>query len=345
MTLDELPPRIQQYTASHFTTLKTLRLASRHRVPNENIGDFAEVLADIFLKNVEVKNLPQAIKERLKLQEGNAFLLAADSAEQHFIAFEDFFGPMQELIMQWRTWGREFGGREPSTKANSVIERMISKSSSIRGQSFEFRAPKKMTADIPREKVSVVARVSAGKAQASVSSEAVAQQNSSLTRDPSRTVGQAIKTRRLEEMRREKSAEPTSTPVRPMKTTEAMPTRGTSQSGTAQPSGISRDQFLSQLKTLSIDSLRPDGQPAHARLQQLGQQLQHVLTGNPLDRMPIAHAIRSSALFQLYQEMGQESIRSGQPLDAVVYQRFQTNKPYLLKEEFEAMAHLVKAIQ
>jgi hypothetical protein len=338
MKLEELPPRIEQYTASHFTTLKTLRLASRHRVLDERIGDFSDALADVFLKNVEVKNLPQILKERLKLSQGNSFLLAADTAEQHFVAFEDFFGPLQELIKQWRTWGREFGGREPSTKASSVIERMVSKSNSISGQSFEFRAPKKGRTDMTREKVSVAARTATA-APATSASSSPQQKATILSRDETRTVGQAVKNRRLEEMRREKPTSASTISSRGQASDEI------SARPPVQPSGVSRDQFLTQLKTLSIDSLRPDGQPAHARLQQLGQQLQQVLAGNPLDRVAIAQAIRSSALFHLYQELGQESIRSGHPLDAIIYQRFQAQKPYLLKEEFDAMAQLIKAIQ
>jgi hypothetical protein len=362
MNLEEIPPRILEYTGSHFTTIKNLRTASRFRLSVDQLEQFVLILGDVFKKEVEIANVPTVFAEKLKMPKGTAFLLAAECGEQHFSAFEDYFGPVQELIKQWRTWGREFGGRSPAPKAKPNIEALATGGPRRGTRVLEVAMPsvfEEQVSKIEQERTEALDEEQLGERsvpeEAPVSARVPARRQMSgvqaggsagiVARAPAvtssrGTVGHQVAARRERDQLTSRGlpSVKSGAPVRSEVSVSA-------SRPTAQPSGVSRDQFLSQLKTLSIDSLRPDGQPAHARLQQLGQQLQHVLTGNPLDRMPIAHAIRSSALFQLYQEMGQESIRSGQPLDAVVYQRFQTNKPYLLKEEFEAMAHLVKAIQ
>ena len=65
-----------------------------------------------------------------------------------------------------------------------------------------------------------------------------------------------------------------------------------------------------------------------------------VVANNPADQQAVAQAIRQSPLFRLYQEMGQESLRTSQSIDHVIYGRYQAGQPYLLREEFDAVGQL-----
>ncbi|MFO0705058.1 MAG: hypothetical protein U0517_03820 [Candidatus Andersenbacteria bacterium] len=106
----------------------------------------------------------------------------------------------------------------------------------------------------------------------------------------------------------------------------------------------SRLRFLAQVRGLTVDALRQGGQSADGRIQQVGQKISQVLQGAPGERAVIGQALKQSPLFSLYQQLGQETIRTGQPIDMVIYQRYQQNQPYLLTEEFDAVAQLVKEI-
>jgi hypothetical protein len=103
---------------------------------------------------------------------------------------------------------------------------------------------------------------------------------------------------------------------------------------------MSREQFLDQVRQFTIDKLRPAGQPAVQRLQQVRASLEQVVAGNAADQPAVADALRASPLFQLYQEMGQESLRSQKPIDHIIYERYSAQRPYLLREEFDAVAQI-----
>ena len=103
---------------------------------------------------------------------------------------------------------------------------------------------------------------------------------------------------------------------------------------------MSREQFLDQVRSFSVEKMRPAGQPAVERLQQVKASLERVVAGNPADQPALAQALRQSPLFRLYQEMGQESLRTQQPIDHVIYSRYESSKPYLLREEFDAVGQL-----
>ncbi|MDP2587193.1 MAG: hypothetical protein Q8P33_00260 [bacterium] len=299
MTYEELPPRIQEYLGSHYTTLKNLRMASRYRIPEDKIQDFARTLGEVFLQNLTLEQFPAKLTEQLKLSQGMVFSLAADCAEQHFVAFEDFLGPSQPLVQQWRTWAREFGGKRPSDKASPEIERMISGAGQRRGGTMEFLSKTK------RRPPTAPARTAPS---------------------PKPTVGQRVAERRAQQQQVERD--------------QALPR-------TAQPvtqaSPEARQKFLTQIRGLSVDALRRAGQPADQRIGQVAQKIEVVLQGAPSERQAIAQTLRQSPLYTLYHQIGQESIRTGQPLDMVIYQRYQQGQPYLLKEEFDAVAQLFKS--
>ena len=189
MTYDELPPRIQEYISSHYTTLKTLRLASRYRVADDKVGDLAQLLGDVFLQNIKLDQFPVALSEKLNIQKGTAFSLAAESAEQHFASFEDFLGPSQPLVQQWKTWAREFGGKRPADKASPEIERMISGAGQVRGPGMEFRGKTKKPVRPPQT------------TKAADASQARRQQ-----RRPTKTVGQQIAQKRAQDRAKDAQA-------------------------------------------------------------------------------------------------------------------------------------------
>jgi|GEM_PF-6571580 len=296
MKYEELPPRVQEYLGSHYTTLKTLRLASRYRLPKEKIAEYSTALGQVFLQTITPDQLPTALEENLKIQKGDAFLLAADSAEQHFLPYEDFLGATEPFITKWRSWAQELGARKPSEKASPEIERMVSGAGQLRGRGMEFvMKSRKNTRQItPRN---------------------------TPTTSPKRTVGTKVLAR--------KEGQDASSDV---------------NSSQTQTSPEARQKFLGQVRGLTIESLRQPGGTAEAKLSQVAEKIQQVVAAAPNERFTVSQALRNSPLFGLYQQLGQETIRTRQPIDQVIYARYQQQQPYLLKEEFDAVAELIKQI-
>ncbi|MFH0830556.1 MAG: hypothetical protein V1895_00665 [Parcubacteria group bacterium] len=142
-------------------------------------------------------------------------------------------------------------------------------------------------------------------------------------------MGQHVAERRATEAAHEQSLQETPT---------AAPT------ATPQVSPEARQRFLTQVCALSIETLRQGGQSASGRLTQAQEKIGQVLASAPGERSSISQALRQSSLYALYQRLGQDAIRSGQPIDMIIYQRYQQGQPYLLRDEFEAVASLIKLV-
>ena len=272
----------------YYPALKNLRIGSRYRLSDEQLEAMALLLSEVFRKNVAPTDFPKELRDRLGLEAGQAFLLAAETGEQHFKQFEDFLGPVESLILQWRTWGREFGGKQPGPKATPDVERVIAQTGRVRTESLEIRPPLEARGREPAAK---------GVAPSAQKPIQVGRGQRQLPRTTLRV-------------------EPAEKPA------------------------ASRQQFLGQLGTFSIDKLRPAGQPAVNKLQEIRATLQKVVAENPADQPAVAQALGQSPLFKLYQELGQESLRSQQPIDHVIYGRYSQGQPYLLREEFDAIGQL-----
>lgn len=328
MTISELPPRVSEYIGSYFATLKTITIASRFKLPSEKLPELASVIGDVFLLELKPADLPSRLKETFKMDSGTSFLLAAEIANQHFFAFQDFLGQVEELAKQWGVWGREFGGKAPAKELAPHIERMKALAGRTQGPTLEMNA-------IVNERKP--AKVASNKL-------------SSRTRSTINSNGVVLGGVRKISKPKPEAAVASDSPVKSInQTPKKLPsakqpavTRATAQSSAP---GVSREQFLKQLEGFKIESLRSAGQSASLKISQLDQQLGTVLAGAPQDRPKVQNALRRSPLMALYQEQGQESIRSGKPLDHVIYERYQSGKPYLLKDEFDALAKLVKSLQ
>lgn len=303
MKIQELPPRIAEYMAAYFPSLKNVRLASRYRLNDEQTDTFVLSIGKVFLKEVEPKDFPKLLTDDVKLPSGQAFLLAAETAEQHFTAFQDFLGPTNDLIERWQHWGREFGGKQPDAKADPEVEQLISKAWQVDAPSIEVRKP--------------------GEAKA-VAEQIVAQRQGADVQPRSAPVQQRAPEQRA---------------AAPARVVTSGPTRSVPPAAPASP-GMSREQFLDQVRQFTIEKLRPAGQPAVQRLQQVRTSLEQVVAGTPGDQPAVADALHASPLFRLYQEMGQESLRSQKPIDHVIYERYSAQRPYLLREEFDAVAQI-----
>lgn len=305
----QVPPRIAEYVRGYFPALKNLRLASRFRLSDEQLETFALVLRSVFYKEIKVEDFPAQIRDRVKLESGQAFYLAAEAGDQHFTAFEDYLGPVKDLVQQWRSWGREFGGRLPGAKGTPDVEQVIARAGDVRSApTLEMNKNAVATTAVPERQLAKTMRPSQTRQPARVM--------------PSRTDDQ------------EPLPVPQTAPVQPERAHEPAPV------SKPQPPGMSREQFLDQVRGFTIDKLRSNGEPAVGRLQQVYQSLGRVVSNNPADHEAVAQAVRQSPLFRLYQEMGQESLRTSQSIDHVIYGRYQANQPYLLREEFDAVGQL-----
>lgn len=294
--------------SSYFATLKNIKLADRYHLSTAQLADLAETLRDVFLKSIEVEKLPEMLAAKLKIKKETAFLLASEAAEQHFTAQSEYLGDSTSLVAKWRQWGRQLGGKQPSPKASTEVERLIANAHSTRGKKPV------VLPDVNRSAASAIARTPV------VTSHSVKR----ATFPQKRTVGQKIAEKRAAE----RAAEvPQQAPA-----------------GQPQVSPEARERFLSQLRGLTIDALREGGQSAATRLQQAQQKIGQVLASSPGDRATVSQALRQSPLFATYQQLGQETIRSGQPIDMVIYQRYQQGQPYLLRDEFDAVASLIKLV-
>ncbi len=314
---DQLPPRITEYLGSYYTTVKTLRLADRYKLSGNKLDDFAIIINGVFLQNIELKDFPKYLRNILGLPDAQAYLLAAEVSEQHFAAFEDFLGGIKDLTTQWQTWGHEFGGKEPGHTVSPKIERMMAQAGTQRGPGLEFKKKLGLQKASP---IQTRPNKPAGPGKAPPAG--------------ARKVPMPVTTRR-----------PLPANASPVGTVPMHATSNKSKVPATQAPGVSRDQFLKQLEGFKVESLRTEGQSAGLKISQLDQQLATVLAGAPQDRPKVQNALRRSPLVALYQEQGQDSIRFGKALDVVIYERYQSGKPYLLKEEFEAVAKLMKSIQ
>ena len=293
LTITELPPRVTQYLASYFATLKNLKLADRYHVQGEQRDALVELIGRAFLKEFSAEEFPAKVGQAAGLPTAQAFLLSADIADQHFKAYADYLGPLATQGEQWRSWGREFGGREPGAKASPRVEAMISKAAQV--------GPATSGIDLARQK------------------------------RPQQAASSAPATRQAPVEATNQAAVPLHSPTpKPAPVPAAQPTQA----------GMSREQFFDQVRSFSIEKMRPAGQPAVQRLAQVRDSLQRVVASNPADQPVLAQALRQSPLFRLYQEMGQESLRTQQPIDHVIYTRYQSTQPYLLREEFDAVGQL-----
>jgi hypothetical protein len=306
ISVEQLPPRVREYMGSHFTTLKNIKLASRYRLSTDQLDGLASVLGDVFLKSVQPKDFADKLQAELKMEKSQAFLLAADAADQHLVAHGDYLGDMSNEIQQWRQWGRQLGGKQPGNQASPEVERMIAQAHTIRpGRGLEMSSRRQM-APTPVSKRPLPTRARSAEA-----------------RPAGPTVGQRIAERRKQQVE---------------------PEQPQSSGGQGQTTPESRLRFLGQVRGLVIDSMRQGSESAEGRINQVAQKISQVLQGAPGERAVIGQALKQSPLFSLYQQMGQETIRSGQPIDVVIYQRYQQNQPFLLKEEFDAVAQLVKEV-
>lgn len=304
ITIKQLPPRVSDYLSSYFATLENIRLANRYKLNGAQLGDLALSIGEVYIKVVEIKDIPKVIKDRLKIKEADSFLLAADIVEKHLKKHLEFLGPCLGYMNQWRKWGREFGGVLRDPKGSPEIEKLIAHAQS---QAVKSKGPGLDIAERTR-------RVAKPKKQPVFAKQTV--NAAPIAKSVKPTVGDVIKARQEKEIAQEK--------VDPEK---------------------ARQKFMEQIKNLSINNLRPPGESASQKLNQMAERITTVAQSDPADKQAINQSLRASNLFALYQEQGQQAIRTRQAMDQVVYQRYQEQKPYLLQDEFEAIGRLIKEVQ
>jgi hypothetical protein len=340
MKYEELPPRISEYLDSYYTTLKNVRLASRYRIKVDKVEDLARIVGHIFLKDEKVEDLPQQIANTLGLERGTAFLLASEIADQHLMNFEDYFGPVADLRNRWRQWGREFGGKQPAPKAEPRVEKLIAQAGKAPA-GFEFTAmPSRPAAQTETGQKTKTRPVAQPRARVAVKPRAM---RATTPRSQPSTRPSVVLADQSKNLTNPVKIVPKTTPAKPR--VFVAPPRQVENTATPAQTTADRERFLNQLKTVAIESVRTPGQSGSARIKAMGDRLQQVIANEPTDRSALAAALRVSALYKLYAELGQEVIRTQKPLDQVIYDRFTQKRPYLVKDEFEAVAALMKSIQ
>jgi hypothetical protein len=342
MRYEELPPRISEYIGSYYTTLKNVRMANRYRLSGDKLEEFARTVGRTFLKEFKVEELPQQLTDNLGLERGTALLLAAEVADQHLLNFEDFFGPISDLRNRWRQWGREFGGKQPAPKAEARVEKLIAQAGQAPGLGFEFTSMPSRRAATPvvAPKIQPGRQARVAVRQRETAPQPVAEQRVVLSEQTKKAFAPADQSKNLTNPVK---IIPKTAPAKPR--VFVAPPRQAESTATPAQTTADRERFLNQLKTVAIESVRTPGQSGAPRIKAMGDRLQQVIANEPTDRSALSAALRVSPLYKLYAELGQEVIRAQKPLDQVIYDRFTQKRPYLVKDEFEAVAALMKSIQ
>lgn len=106
---------------------------------------------------------------------------------------------------------------------------------------------------------------------------------------------------------------------------------------------------IQNLRTVSeLASLAPEdfkGDNPEKLVQTLVEKVKSLVGKNDLEKFKAVEAWRSSSLYKLYIEIGEESIAQGKTITEVAKMRLAQNKPYLKEEEFNALADLSREFQ